>query len=148
MYKIATSTHFHHVILYDTHFQTIFQVGEVRCNKEVGPVFQKWLTEEALPGVASKIKVYEDTKIRLHFSTFRVLPESRDTCFLDNPHQCPEFAMDNGLHRSLHSLQTYSMYSHFMYYSILMSISVLSSLPSSLGHPHLIREMGIKSDEL
>lgn len=36
-------------------------------------------------------KIYEDTKIRLHFSTFKVLEDNRDTCFVDPPHQCLEF---------------------------------------------------------
>lgn len=65
-------------------------VGEVRCAKLRGPNFQSWLEE--LPNVVEKeFLVYSDTKIRLHFSTFSTLPSERHTCFLDKPHQCPEF---------------------------------------------------------
>jgi hypothetical protein len=31
--------------------------------------------------------VYEDTKIRLHFSHFKILEEARDSCFLEPPHK-------------------------------------------------------------
>lgn len=66
-------------------------VGEVRCNKVQGPRMQSWL--ESLPVFQNgqvKIKVYEDTKIRLHFSTFKILEPTRITCFVDEPHQCRE----------------------------------------------------------
>ena len=36
--------------------------------------------------------LYEDTKIKLHFSHFKILEDGRETCFRDAPHQCPEFA--------------------------------------------------------
>jgi hypothetical protein len=69
-------------------------VGEARCNKIQGPKFQEWLSRG--PDGATEInmepKIYADTKIRLHFSSFKVLEESRDTCFLDQPHQCAEFS--------------------------------------------------------
>jgi len=58
-------------------------VGEARCAKPRGPVFKEWLGENAT------IKDYADTKIRLHFSHFKRLPDSRVTCFPDEPHQCP-----------------------------------------------------------
>lgn len=67
--------------------------GEARCNKVQGPKYQEWL-EKGSHGASItsfETKVYHDTKIRLHFSKFRVLEETRDTCFLDSPHQCPEF---------------------------------------------------------
>jgi len=38
------------------------------------------------------IKDYESTKIMLHFSHFKILDDSRVTCFRDPPHQCPEYA--------------------------------------------------------
>lgn len=38
--------------------------------------------------------MYEDTKIRLHFSHFKILPPSRSTCFVDSPHQCPDLKDD------------------------------------------------------
>lgn len=31
---------------------------------------------------------YEDTKIRYHFSHFRILEDGRETCFEDAPHAC------------------------------------------------------------
>ena len=34
-------------------------------------------------------QVYSDTKIRLHFSHFKILDP---VCFLDKPHQCPDLA--------------------------------------------------------
>ena len=34
--------------------------------------------------------MYADTKIRLHFAYFKVVESSRDTCFLDPPHQCTD----------------------------------------------------------
>ena len=37
-------------------------------------------------------QVYSDTKIRLHFSHFKILDPARETCFLDKPHQCPDLA--------------------------------------------------------
>ena len=61
-------------------------VGEVRCAKQRGPIFQEWLRTYNNVIAAAHFKVYEDTKIRLHFSTFTILPEDRDTCFLDKPH--------------------------------------------------------------
>jgi acylphosphatase len=68
-------------------------VGEARCNKVQGPKYQEWLEKGSHGASISSFetKVYHDTKIRLHFSKFRILEESRDTCFLDLPHQCPEF---------------------------------------------------------
>jgi hypothetical protein len=70
-------------------------VGEVRCSKKRGPEFQKMLEDSYFvpsAGVTqAHIKVYEDTKIRLHFTDFKILEKGRDTCFLDQPHQCAEF---------------------------------------------------------
>lgn len=68
------------------------RVGEVRCNKDVGPQFQTWLKSQPENEGNISFKVYEDTKIRLHFSKFMILPSSRETCFLDKPHQCSDFA--------------------------------------------------------
>lgn len=38
--------------------------------------------------------MYEDTKIRLHFSHFKILEDGRDTCFLDPPHKCDDIVQD------------------------------------------------------
>ncbi len=35
-------------------------------------------------------KDYDDTKIKLHFSHFKILDPGRDTCFRDEPHPCTE----------------------------------------------------------
>lgn len=65
-------------------------VGEARCSKSNGPKFESWLksgySEAAVDTV--EVKVYDDTKIRLHFAYFKILDKSRDTCFLDRPHMC------------------------------------------------------------
>lgn len=68
-------------------------VGEARCNKIQGPKFQEWLSRGPTGAIVTNFqtKIYSDTKIRLHFSSFKVLDNDRDTCFLDQPHQCPEF---------------------------------------------------------
>ncbi len=66
-------------------------VGEARCNKLTGPALQAWLRDV---GAAShvEIKDYPDTKIKLHFSHFKIIDVTRKTCFRDPPHQCKEFA--------------------------------------------------------
>lgn len=68
-------------------------VGEGRCNKVKGPMFQEWLSKHELVKDAA-IKVYEDTKIRLHFSHFKMLDAARDTCFIDAPHQCSDLTVE------------------------------------------------------
>lgn len=67
-------------------------VGEVRCGKSNGPLFQEWI-KSGYPTASIDhidIKVYEDTKIRLHFAYFKIIDDMRDTCFLDPPHKCPD----------------------------------------------------------
>jgi hypothetical protein len=70
-------------------------VGEVRCAKKYGPLVQEALESGPYPPKASvsgtEIKVYQDTKIKLHFSHFKILNDERKTCFRDQPHQCKEF---------------------------------------------------------
>ena len=68
-------------------------VGEARCTKSQGPKFQSWLEKEIPNTIISnmEVHVYDDTKIRLHFAYFKIIEESRDTCFLNPPHQCSEF---------------------------------------------------------
>ena len=46
------------------------------------------------------IKDYENTKIKLHFSHFKILPDERETCFRDAPHQCAAFAQQAGALRA------------------------------------------------
>ncbi|GMH68237.1 hypothetical protein TrLO_g10146 [Triparma laevis f. longispina] len=58
-------------------------VGEFRCPKTPGLALQ--IQVESL---GAQIKVYEDTKIKLHFSRFKELSEERVTCFKDEPHKC------------------------------------------------------------
>jgi len=64
-------------------------VGEVRCSKTKGPMMQEYLDKVGLTGTGQFL-VYPDTKIRLHFSHFKIVEPSRDTCFLDMPHKCPD----------------------------------------------------------
>ena len=40
----------------------------------------------------NRIKYYTDTKIKLHFSHFKVLGPERETCFRDAPHQCEDLS--------------------------------------------------------
>jgi len=68
-------------------------VGEIRCPKARGQTFIDWLSKPNDIQLDEKnILIYEDTKIRLHFSHFKILEDSRDTCFLDKPHQCPDLS--------------------------------------------------------
>lgn len=65
-------------------------VGEGRCPKSRGPMFEEWLQRGSVLARVNDIDihVYEDTKIRFHFSHFRILDIDRDTCFEEPPHQC------------------------------------------------------------
>lgn len=73
-------------------------VGEVRCNKIKGEIMMQWI--QSIPEInvsdtsKAKILVYPDTKIRLHFSSFKVLDDDRDTCFLDEPHKCDNITVE------------------------------------------------------
>jgi len=67
-------------------------VGEVRCNKLMAEKMKHWMSmtdnhpEAFVENV--EIKEYEDTKIKLHFSHFKILDSKRETCFNDSPHKC------------------------------------------------------------
>ena len=66
-------------------------VGEARCGKRAGPRLQKWLEQGPSSATVTRahVKVYEDTKIKLHFSDFAILDDERKTCFRDQgPHSC------------------------------------------------------------
>jgi hypothetical protein len=60
-------------------------VGEARCAKSKGVLFENWL-KQSVPETVTRS--YDDSKIRLHFAYFKILEAERDTCFLDAPHQC------------------------------------------------------------
>ena len=71
-------------------------VGEYRCPKPTGPKVQTAVENGPYPpeagmeaggGRKATVKVYEDAKIKLHFSRFKQLPEGRVTCFRDEPHR-------------------------------------------------------------
>ena len=68
-------------------------VGEVRCAKVLAPQMKDWLEKGPSSSRVDKVifKDYENTKIKLHFSHFKILPDERETCFRDPPHQCVEF---------------------------------------------------------
>ena len=72
-------------------------VGEARCSKKGGPDMEARIRKG--PSSASvreaHIKVYHDTKIKLHFPDFVVLPDERVTCFQDAPHACGEDERDD-----------------------------------------------------
>ena len=73
-------------------------VGEVRCSKRAAPAMKKWL-EAGTDGVKVErvaFKDYADTKIRYHFSHFRILEDTRETCFREAPHQCAAAAEEGG----------------------------------------------------
>ena len=78
--------------------------GEVRCNKFAGPALQQALEKGPHPPLAVvkgvQVRVYEDTKIKLHFSHFKKLDDKRITCFRDEPHCCEDIcgpkAMEGG----------------------------------------------------
>ena len=79
-------------------------VGESRCLKRNGWRLKQYLIERVAESNSMQLlldpaksdnqsivfKDYEDTKIRLHFSHFKILDSERETCFKDKPHQCPE----------------------------------------------------------
>eukprot|EP00621_Florenciella_sp_RCC1693_P008662 CAMPEP_0182528628 /NCGR_PEP_ID=MMETSP1323-20130603/4635_1 /TAXON_ID=236787 /ORGANISM="Florenciella parvula, Strain RCC1693" /LENGTH=168 /DNA_ID=CAMNT_0024737763 /DNA_START=32 /DNA_END=538 /DNA_ORIENTATION=+ len=73
-------------------------VGEVRCAKSVAPAMKEWLAAGPPKSRVDEVTVkdYENTKIKLHFSHFKILPDERQTCFRDPPHQCAEFAENGG----------------------------------------------------
>ena len=60
-------------------------VGETRCKKAPGKKmigFISALSDE------TNIRIYEDSLIRLHPSSFKVIPPGRNTCFREEPHKC------------------------------------------------------------
>ena len=50
--------------------------------------------------------MYEDTKIRLHFSNFKVLDSARDTCFIDPPHQCSDLTAEQPVEDRGHHIKS------------------------------------------
>lgn len=66
-------------------------VGEARCKKQAGFALQSFLHSLAAADAEEGSIVfrdYPDTKIRLHFSAFKVVSPGRNTCFRDAPHKC------------------------------------------------------------
>ncbi len=68
-------------------------VGEVRCAKVIAPEMKEWLRVGPEGAAVDQVFIrdYENTKIKLHFSHFKILPDGRETCFRDQPHQCAIF---------------------------------------------------------
>ena len=67
-------------------------VGEFRGAHTTAPLFEAYL-RQGLPPAGSEpapciTRHYPSTLIKLHFADFKVLVESRATCFDDAPHQC------------------------------------------------------------
>ena len=65
-------------------------VGEARCAKTLAPQMKEFLYKGGLKSTVEDVHVYDypDTKIKLHFSHFKILGPDRVTCFHDPPHQC------------------------------------------------------------
>jgi len=80
-------------------------VGEMRCNTNRATIMKEWQQLGTGVAIISHMDIvdYEDTKIRLHFASFRVLPPERETCFLDPPHQCPEHRDTETTHFHTHA---------------------------------------------
>lgn len=69
-------------------------VGEARCRKHRAQEMLSTIESLAVKSggrAALSFKEYEDSKARLHFSHFKVLPPTRITCFRDEPHQCQKW---------------------------------------------------------
>lgn len=62
-------------------------VGECRCKQDAGKNMMKFITALSSEDESS-MRVYEDSLIRLHHSSFKIMPETRNTCFRDEPHKC------------------------------------------------------------
>lgn len=77
--------------------KTKTQVGEVRCSKQRGKEFLDWLKQLTQVTKVDSLE-YPDTKIRLHYSHFKILEPNKHTCFLDKPHQCVDVAKDSDHH--------------------------------------------------
>ncbi|GMI21249.1 hypothetical protein TeGR_g11822, partial [Tetraparma gracilis] len=67
-------------------------VGEARCGKRAGAEMRDFVEKGLYPAGSqvdgAEIRVYDDTKIKLHFSHFKILDDGRVTCFRDQPHMC------------------------------------------------------------
>ena len=86
-------------------------VGEARCSKVQGPVFHNMIKTDCRSDRIKEIKcndmIYADTKIRLHFSSFKILEPSRETCFLNEPHKCSDNgSSDNSTEERTHSVKS------------------------------------------
>lgn len=83
-------------------------VGEGRCSKMQGPLFHNKIKTDCSSDMIEKIKfndmIYADTKIRLHFSSFKILEPSRETCFLNEPHQCNDNDTDGNSNYNANSV--------------------------------------------
>ena len=65
-------------------------VGEARCNSRATAMFREYLEKGPENARISKsnVYVYPDTKIKFHFSDFRILVDEHKTCF-DGPELSP-----------------------------------------------------------
>ena len=66
-------------------------VGEFRGTHSTAPVFEDFL-REGPPGISTPCVIhhYPSSLIRLHFADFKILVDSRKTCFESPPHKCKE----------------------------------------------------------
>lgn len=68
-------------------------VGEARCKKKAGHEMQSFLISIAAEQDGTdtkqiKFRLYDEARIRLHFSNFKVVSPRRNTCFREEPHKC------------------------------------------------------------
>lgn len=62
-------------------------VGESRCKKKAGQQMIDFISALGADE-STNILVYEDSLIRLHPSSFKIMPPGRNTCFREEPHKC------------------------------------------------------------
>lgn len=66
-------------------------VGEFRGNRQTAVLMKAFLErgpEDKQEDFAVLLRDYPDTKIRFHFSHFKIMDRRRKTCFVDEPHKC------------------------------------------------------------
>jgi hypothetical protein len=61
--------------------------GEFRGNKKTAQLMSSFL--RAIPALVCAVEPYTDTKIRYHFSHFKMMNSQRIMCFEEVPYQCP-----------------------------------------------------------
>ena len=76
-------------------------VGEVRCKREPSKQMLDFISALAADQ-SSNVLIYEDSLIRLHPSSFKIMPPGRNTCFREEPHKCSHLFYQGGDGTALH----------------------------------------------